>query len=346
MSLKIKLIVLFLVASCVPFAIVGLLLYLDNPKILGELVYFGGLLIIFVVFLGLSLAQIVIDPIANLIQATRAVKGKDLSARVPVTTTDETGELARAFNEMMSELEQTDKAKTEFITLASHHLRTPLSTSRWYLETLMENTDLTGTAAEHLKQAYSANQRMVELVNALLETSRLELGTLVVKPEQVDISELINGVLADLNPKAEEKSIHIATRFKLKRKMVRLDPRIFRIILQNLLDNAIKYTPAKGGVSLDVDNQGSSILIKVIDSGYGIPKTEQSQIFNKLYRASNAQEKESTGLGLGLYTVKAMTERINGRIWFESQEGRGTTFYVKLPLTNPPVAKRKKLKAQ
>jgi len=330
-SLKIKLIILFLVASFIPFAIVGLLLYLDNPKILGELVYFGGLLIIFVVFLGLSLAQIVIDPIENLIRATRAVKGKNLSARVPVTSHDETGELTIAFNEMMNELEQTDKTKTEFITLASHNLRTPLSTIGWHLETLLEDKKLTSKEAEYIKQAYGASQRMVELVNALLEASHLELGTFIVKLEPVDIAGLINGVLEDLKPKMQQKSIKIVTELNLKRKTVRLDKRIFRIILQNLLDNALKYTPEKGQVTLSVDEQSEDILIKVTDTGYGIPQAEQSRIFNKLYRATNIQEKEVSGLGLGLYTVKAMVDRTKGKIWFESQENQGTTFYVRLP---------------
>jgi signal transduction histidine kinase len=320
------------VASFIPFAIVGLLLYLDNPKIIGELVYFGGLLIIFVVFLGLSLAQIVIDPIENLIRATRAVKDKNLSARVPVTSNDEIGELARAFNQMMNELEQTDKTKTEFISLASHHLRTPLSTMSWLLEALMASHNLTGREANYLKQAFGANQRMTELVNALLEASHLELGTFVVKPEPVNIPEFIQGVLEDLKPKMEQKSIQIATEFKLKKKTLKLDQRIFRIILQNLLDNALSYTPDKGHVALRIDGQGDSILIRVIDSGYGIPMAEQSQIFNKLYRASNANQKVPNGLGLGLYTVKAMIERVKGKIWFESQEHQGTTFYVKLPL--------------
>jgi signal transduction histidine kinase len=318
------------VASCLPFAIVGLLLYLDNPKILGELIYFGGLLIILVVFLGLSLSQIVID-VENLIRATRAVKGRNLSARVPVTSKDEIGELARGFNQMMSELEETDKAKTEFISLASHHLRTPLSAVSWHLEMLTANSKLTGKDADYLKQAYSANQRMVELVNALLEASHLELGTLVVEPEPVNVPELIKGVLEDLKPKMQQKSINIATEFKSKRKVLKLDQRIFRIILQNLLDNALKYTPDKGRVTLKIDDQNGSILISVIDSGYGIPAAEQSQIFNKLYRASNAKQSVPDGLGLGLYTVKTMVERIKGEIWFESQERQGTTFYVKIP---------------
>jgi two-component system sensor histidine kinase BaeS len=341
-SLKIKLIILFLVASFIPFATVGLLLYLDNPKILGELFYFGGLLIIFVVFLGLSLSQIVIDPIENLIRATRAVKGKNLSARVPVTSTDEIGELARAFNQMMNELEQTDKAKTEFISLASHHLRTPLSTVSWHLEMLMTDSKLSGKEADYLKQAYGANQRMVELVNALLEASHLELGTLVIKQDQVNILELIKGVLEDLEPKMQQKSIRVITEFKLKKKILELDQRIFRIILQNLLDNALKYTQDKGHVSLKIDTQDGNILISVIDSGYGIPIAEQSQIFNKLYRASNAKLKVPDGLGLGLYTVKAMVERIKGEIWFESQEHEGTTFYVKLPTYGGRQSRRKR----
>ncbi len=333
MSLKVKLIILFLVASFLPFAIVGTLLYLDNPKILSELVYFGVLLVIFVVFLGLVLSQIVTDPIENLIRATRAVKGKNLAARVPVTSKDEIGELANAFNQMMEELEQTDKIKTEFVSLASHHLRTPLTSIRWHLETLMaEKHSLSDKQAGYLKEAYSATGRMVELVNALLDAARLEMGSFALNPEPVNVSQCVADVLGDLKTKMQQKAISISTELKLERKKIGLNPKMLQIILQNLLDNALNYTPGKGTVKLKITSQADNILITVMDSGYGIPSAEQDRIFNKLYRASNVETKETAGLGLGLYTVKAMVEQAKGEVWFESKENQGTTFYVKLPL--------------
>jgi signal transduction histidine kinase len=349
-SLRIKLVILFLVASFLPFAVVGTLLYLDNPQILGKLIYFGALMIIFVVFLGLVLSQIVTDPIKNLILATRAVRGRNLSARVPVTSKDEIGELANGFNQMMNELEQTDKLKTEFVSLASHHLRTPLTSIRWHLETLIaEGRGLTDEQTAYLKEAYAGTGRMVELVNALLDASRLEMGSFVINPKPVNISQCVKDVLKDLETKTQQKSITITTDLKLGRGIIKLNPEMLRIILQNLLDNALDYTPDKGRIELKIDNQDGNILIKVIDSGYGIPLAEQTQIFNKLYRASNVRLKIAEGFGLGLYNVKAMVEQAKGKIWFDSIENKGTTFYVKLPLyggggSQTPHAKRNRQK--
>jgi signal transduction histidine kinase len=332
MSLKIKLTILFLIAAFMPFAVVGVLIYLDNPQILDKLIYSAGLLVILSVFLGQVLVQTVTEPIENLIRATRAVSGKNLSARVPVTSKDEIGELANDFNQMMNELEQTDKIKTEFVSLASHHLRTPLTSIRWHLETLLTpGHGMSDKQAGYIKEAYAASGRMVELVNALLDASRLEMGSFVLVPEPVNVSQCVAGVLKDLESKMQLKSIQIRTELKIGQEVIQLNSKMLQIILQNLLDNALDYTPDKGTVELRIDRQDDEILITVTDSGYGIPLAEQSHIFNKLYRASNVKTKKTGGLGLGLYTVKAITELAKGKIWFESQENHGTTFYVKIP---------------
>src|SRR3989344_3108432 len=227
-----------------------------------------------------------------------------------------------------------DRAKTEFVSLASHQLRTPLSTISWYAEMLL-NGDAGKLKAEqkhYLQEIYQGNQRMIELVNALLNVSRLDLGTVVIDLEPTDFVEVADSVIHELAPQIKERLIKFSKKYDKGIPVIPADAKLLRIIFQNLLSNAIKYTPPKGSVTLPIEKGNPDVTITVADTGYGIPSDQQSQIFTKLLRADNVREKETAGTGLGLYLVKAVVEKSGGKVWFESKENVGTTFYVTIPL--------------
>ena len=230
---------------------------------------------------------------------------------------------------------EIDRAKTEFVSLASHQLRTPLSTVSWYAEMLLDEDvgKINKEQERYLQALYDANHRMVELVNALLNVSRIELGTFGIDPEPINFLEIADSVLKELGPQIKEKKLKVEKKYAVDLPIINADPRLLRIIFQNLISNAVKYTPEKGHVDVEIKKQEADVLIKVKDTGYGIPKAQQSKIFNKLFRADNVLEKDTDGTGLGLYIVKAVVEQSGGKIWFESRENKGTTFYTTLPLS-------------
>jgi PAS domain S-box-containing protein len=230
---------------------------------------------------------------------------------------------------------EIDKAKTEFVSLASHQLRTPLSTVNWYSEMLLAGDagNVTPNQKKYLEEIYRGNQRMVELVNTLLDVSRIELGTFIVESKSTNIAELLQSVIDEQKPQIAEKKIKFLSSFKDSIPLIHVDPKLQRMVIQNLLANAIKYTPDGGRVetSLSLDD-GGSVLIKISDTGYGIPKNQQNKIFTKLFRADNVIGKDTEGTGLGLYIAKSIVEQAGGKLWFESNENKGSTFFVTLPL--------------
>jgi len=235
----------------------------------------------------------------------------------------------------ITKAKEIDKAKTEFVSLASHQLRTPLTAISWYIEMLMNGKagKLKKDQRKYLQEVYSGSIRMRDLVNALLNVSRLEMGTFMVEPQSIKIEEVANSLIKEMHPTVLEKKIKISKSFKDLPKEFLADLNLFRIILQNILSNAIKYTPKGGSVSFDAEKKNQDILITVSDNGYGIPKNQQKNIFTKFFRADNARIKDPNGTGLGLYIVKSVLDHSGGKIWFESEEDKGTKFFVSLPLT-------------
>jgi signal transduction histidine kinase len=174
---------------------------------------------------------------------------------------------------------------------------------------------------------------MVDLVNTLLDVSRIELGTFVVESKPTDMVKLAQNVIAEQKQQIEEKNLNFSVSFENNIPSVKIDPKLFRMVIQNLLSNSIKYTPIGGAVSisLSLDNE-KNLILKVTDNGYGIPKNQQSRIFTKLFRADNVIGKDTEGTGLGLYIAKSIVEQAGGKLWFESVENKGTIFYATLPL--------------
>ncbi|TSC81974.1 MAG: Uncharacterized protein G01um101420_757 [Parcubacteria group bacterium Gr01-1014_20] len=241
---------------------------------------------------------------------------------------------------------EIDKAKTEFVSLASHQLRTPLSTVNWYSEMLLTGDvgEVTPEQKKYLEEIYSGNQRMVDLVNTLLDVSRIEMGTFMVEPKPTDIVKLARSVIDEQKLQIDEKKIKFSRSFEDSIPLMRADPKLLRMVIQNLLSNAIKYTPEGGkiGVSISLDNE-KNVSLKMSDTGYGIPKNQQDKIFTKLFRADNVIGKDTEGTGLGLYIAKSIVEQAGGKLWFESVENSGTTFYATLPLGE--IKKKRGIKA-
>lgn len=230
---------------------------------------------------------------------------------------------------------EIDKSKTEFVSLASHQLRTPLSAIRWYSEMLDSQKlgPLNASQKDYLDEIYKSNRRMIDLVNALLNVSRIDMGTFAIEPEPTDITEIVESVLKELYVKTQESNLQVTHSYEENLPKVNVDPKLMRIIIQNLLSNAMKYTPKGGSVSVSLSKDDKNILIKVSDNGVGIPLAVQDKIFTKLFRADNARVVESEGTGLGLYIIKSIVERGGGKTWFVSEENKGTTFFVEIPLS-------------
>ncbi len=228
---------------------------------------------------------------------------------------------------------EIDVAKTEFVSLASHQLRTPLSTINWYAEMLVNGDAgiLSEEQKEYLDEIMHANKRMIGLVNALLNVSQIELGVFEVIAKPVNVIKIARIVLAELEGSIKEKQLIIEEVYDNKMPFIMGDAHYMKIILQNLVTNAVKYSPVGGKIELHISKNDSELLIKVVDMGCGIPESARSRIFLKLFRADNIKAIDTSGNGLGLYLVKLIVDKSGGKIWFKSQENRGTTFYVTLP---------------
>jgi signal transduction histidine kinase len=172
---------------------------------------------------------------------------------------------------------------------------------------------------------------LADLVQMILDVSRIQLDRVKVDLHKFDVKDLIEEILQVIEPKAQEKSVIFEKSIPKNKIIGNYDKRLTRMTLENLLSNAIKYTPSKGKVQFNVSLTSDSIQFEIRDSGCGIPKAEQGRIFEKLYRASNVRNVD--GNGFGLYIAKGAIEAQRGKIWFESVEGRGTTFHIVLPLS-------------
>lgn len=215
--------------------------------------------------------------------------------------------------------------------MVAHQLRSSLSAANWYLEMLLDEQggQLTAEQRDYMDELKSAHQRMMELVDQLLSMSKIELGTLQVASEAVDLKKIIDRLKGLFGPQLKDKKLELGLDLPKGPLVVQSDAKLLFIVLENLLSNAIKYTPTEGRVSLKVE-AGDKTKVTVSDTGLGIPKDEQTQIFSRFYRATNAKSKGSDGNGLGLYITKNLVEKMGGSIRFESEENKGTSFFLEL----------------
>ncbi len=235
-----------------------------------------------------------------------------------------------------TEERRIDHMKSEFITLVSHQLRTPLSSMRWYLEMLLgeEAAGMSEDQQGYVQELALSNTRMVHLVNALLNVSRLELGGAQSTPEHVVIHDLIKGISDSFKLELTRRKMEIHTTMSDASLALETDVSLLQLIVENLLSNAVKYGKEGSAVTIDVgtETDRSALTIRVSDEGIGIPEAQQAQIFQKMFRGSNARATDTDGNGLGLYISRIAAETIGATLTFASTEGKGTTFILTLPL--------------
>ncbi len=226
-----------------------------------------------------------------------------------------------------------DRAKSEFISVASHQLRTPLTSMNWYVEAVLGGDfgKIPKAFVEPLRTVHVSGRRLASLINALLNVSRIEMGNLRISPTPTDLNAVCDEVVKESTKAIVEKDLKITLKHG-EIPSIPLDRSLVKIVVQNLVTNAIKYTPAKGTVTITLRKDGEAVTLSVADTGVGIPEDQQGNIFKKMFRAANAVKTVPDGTGLGLYIAKSIVERFDGDLSFVSRTGKGTTFTARFPL--------------
>ena len=227
-----------------------------------------------------------------------------------------------------------DTAKSEFVALATHQLRTPISAIRWNLELLQKNMKDTQTEAQtrYITKIERNTMRMIALINDFLSVSKLEMGTFATSIEEVNLANFFNSIIDEYSEKITEKNLNLKYTYLPDNLTFKSDSRLLHIAISNLMSNAVKYVGVDGVVSLNYELIDKTIVITVTDNGIGIPEGELDKLFSKFYRATNAQSHQAEGTGLGLYIVKQSIEKLGGGISVTSAENKGATFTIKLPI--------------
>ncbi len=232
------------------------------------------------------------------------------------------------------ELQELDKRKSEFLSVVAHQLRTPLSGIKWALDMILQDKKdpISEAHAKLLTTCNEGNERMITIVNTLLNADRVSAKDFHLELQEVDLVALMNTSINETKLSTQERSITIAFEHDEHIPAVMADPEMLRVAFQNLLDNAVKYSQQGGTVSVRATRKGAQVECSVADAGIGIPADQQQYIFSRFFRARNAISADPNGNGLGLFVVKNIIEKIGGKVWFISEEHKGTTFYFSLPV--------------
>lgn len=234
----------------------------------------------------------------------------------------------------MTKQKKIEDAKTQFVSLASHQLRTPIAGMKWSAELLQIDspTTLTERQRKYIDRLLLSVHRMAVLVDDFLRVSRFELGTFVPEYVSFNVKDVLDDVLLEQAARVDQKELVVKSFHDKDCEIIVSDKNLVRMIMTNLFSNAVKYTKSKGTIHIGYKQKDDAIHISVVDNGIGIPPSDQERIFSKLFRARNAVRDVPDGTGLGLYIVKEAVDVLKGRISFTSAEGMGTTFEVVLPL--------------
>ena len=243
----------------------------------------------------------------------------------------------KKLKEENEELRRKNTLRSELITLSAHDLRTSLSSAKWALKMFLDDDlgKLTSQQREYLQKLYEDNEQMIQLVNEVLAINHTEDLEIEYTFENTDIASLIEEVLEEFKGAAHKHKIAIDFSKPKDIPLASIDKKKIKVVIQNLIDNAIKYNNPGGEIKVSTQKSGKMIEVAVLDTGIGIPEKDQKSIFQKSVRTENAKKKGVAGTGFGLYISKNLVEKHGGKIWFESEENKGSTFYFTVPISRP-----------
>lgn len=243
-------------------------------------------------------------------------------------------EATRELRASNSQLQRLDEAKDEFISMASHQLRTPLTSVKGYISMVVEGD--AGTINEQqkhlLNEAFLSSERMVRLIGEFLNVSRLQTGKFMIEKHPTDLVQVVKQEIEGLKPSAQSRGLALTFVPPKKFPLLNIDENKLRQVIMNFSDNAIYYSKEKTRITLGLKMDGPDVVFTVKDTGIGVPMSEQASLFNKFFRATNARQQRPDGTGVGLFLAKKVIDAHHGTIIFESKEGRGSTFGFRLPL--------------
>ncbi len=320
--------------------IIGAIIYISQAEEIYEglrairlkIILWLAVIALLALLMSMFVVRTITRPIGDLNEGISRMAKGDLSSRVKVRGKNEFAQLAMAFNSMSERIEQFDKARNQFVSNASHELKTPLSTMKILIETLFYQ-DVCDPAMmkEFLGDVNKEIDRLSGIISDLLTLVNIDSGGMKIKPGDVRLSSVVQEQTQRLLPLAREQGIEMDCVVKDPCDTVG-DATKLQQVFYNVIDNAIKYTPRGGKVSIEVSRGGKKAVVKVVDTGIGIPEADLPHIFDRFYRVDKARSRETGGTGLGLSIVKQIVLLHGGDITAASKEGAGTTFTIELPI--------------
>ncbi len=352
-SIRTKLVSLFCIASVIPIIFVGTLSYniatsfASTDRLENGILVVGSIIIIIVAVFAFITSKSITKPLIELISAANEISRGNLDVDINVKTSDEIEDLASTFNAMKrnirewiinlqetrKQLMQTDRAKEEFSSMITHELKTPLVAIQGYSELLLDGTlgELTKDQKDKLWVIYDSALSLSQLIQDILDVHRLELGKLTFDMQYIDAKKIIDQCINTFKPIADAKGINLVNGIE-QYAVLECDQKRILQVLSNLVSNAIKFVPEhEGRIEICARINNGSVLFSVKDNGSGIPKDKRQNIFKKFYQVDTSLTREAGGAGLGLAISKGIVEAHKGKIWVESEEGRGSTFYFSIP---------------
>lgn len=286
-------------------------------------------------FLFLIMGAIIIASIFTAyVVATRYVAEPGIVALIVLLLTMILFIIAVIITQSFERLAEASRLKSEFISIVSHHLRSPLTNLEWIIELISSGRfgSVTEKQLEYFKILKENSDRMRELVADLLIVFRIEQGKFPMKKEEISLKDLVEKTVKEMEIFIKESNVEIEFKTEKNLPPIFTDSSQLKLVIKNLLDNAVRYIKGKGKVEIKLEKKGKNFYFEIKDTGVGIPKNDQKYVFQRFFRSSNALRYQTGGSGIGLYIAKSIIEKTGGKIGFKSEENKGSTFYFTLPI--------------
>lgn len=272
------------------------------------------------------LTRQIIKPLKKMRTAAKSIAAGNFNERIPITSNDEIGQLAESFNSMTESLNELENMRSSFISDVSHELRTPMTIISGFIEGVLDGTIPEQDKNKYLGTVLDEIRRLSRLVNDLLEASRLEQGKIKIEKLNVDMNRLVAESVFAYEQQLTEKKINVDLQLHENECVALADKDSIKRVMINLIDNAIKFTPEGGDISVSTQHRDKKVFVSIQNSGEGISKEELRRIWERFYKTDKSRSHDKKGVGLGLHIVKTIISQHGGEIHAESEEGKFTRF--------------------